>query len=405
MRCRVGVGAALGLTVALVAGGLPQPAQSGPFPRNARIAVDDHLFVPAQSAMAPVAAGQHRLDALPPGDKPSGAKPAADKANNGIVNVITAPVGGASAAMATDMASVLDDGENLRVLPIIGKGSVQNLIDILRLRNVDAGFVLTDALPFVKTEYDMPTLEQHLRYVMKLFNAEVHIVARKGIVSIRDLEGKKIFAERNTSYFSVRNILDRFQVKAEVDFKTDGALGLQKLLRGEADAWIVDAGKVAPIVRNIRNESGRLHLVSIPYEKPVQDIYLPSVLTSADYPNLIAPGDTVDTLAVSAVLMVYNSPVGTDRYNRVAKLVDALFRKITRMQQQPRHPKWREAAIAATVPGLQRFKAAEDWLKLAGQATNPANVSVTRRLLAGPAPGEKDLYGELLQRHRVNSNR
>src|SRR5262245_36476127 len=61
--------------------------------------------------------------------------PDRDILNNGTVTVITAPVGGAFAAMGSDMVNVLDDGENLRVLPILGKGSVQNLIDIMRLRN------------------------------------------------------------------------------------------------------------------------------------------------------------------------------------------------------------------------------------------------------------------------------
>jgi len=30
----------------------------------------------------------------------------------------------------------------------------------------------------------------------------------------------------------------------------------------------------------------------------------------------------------------------------------------------PRHPKWREASISATIPGWQRFKAAQDWLDM-----------------------------------------
>jgi len=304
--------------------------------------------------------------------------------------------------MGSDLASVLDNGETLRVLSIIGKGSVQNLLDILRLPNVDAGFVLTDALPFVKTEYGIANLEQHVRYVMKVFNAEVHIVARSEIRSIRDLEGKKIFAERDTSYFAVRAIFNRFHIKADIGFRTDGALGLQKLLDGEADAWIASVGKVAPMVRNIANEAGLFHLVPIPYDKSVQDSYLPSFLTAADYPNLIAPGATVDTLASSAVLMVYNWPPGTKRYNRVAKLVDALFSKIAQLQQPPHHPKWRESAISATLPGLQRFKAAEDWLRLAGRTTSADRAaSVARKLMT--APDDRDLYSELLQLRGVNS--
>jgi TRAP-type uncharacterized transport system substrate-binding protein len=291
-----------------------------------------------------------------------GALPNRDKLNSSTVTVITAPVGGAFPAMGSDMARVLDDGDNLRVLPVIGKGSVQNLVDIMLLKNIDMGFVVGDALEFVKKEYKVPNIDQRVSYIVKLSNNDLHIVARKEIRTLRDLAGKKIMSERNLGYFSVRTIFDRLNITADIDSVTDDAGGLQKLLNGEADAWIVSAGKVAPIVRNIKNDDGRFHFVSVPYEAALQGIYLPSSLSSAEYPNLVAPGEEVDTLAAPVLLMVYNWPVGSDRYNRVAKFVNALFSKIDDFRQPSRHPKWRDTNIAATVPGLQRFKAAQDWL-------------------------------------------
>lgn len=139
-------------------------------------------------------------------DLADGRLPDRDTLNSNTVTIVTAPVGGAFAAMGSDMANVLDDGDNLRVLPIIGKGSVQNLIDIMRLRNVDMGFVVSDAIEFVKTEYAVPNIESRVQYIAKLFNNDLHIVARKEITSIYDLQGKKIFSERNLGYFSVRNL-------------------------------------------------------------------------------------------------------------------------------------------------------------------------------------------------------
>jgi uncharacterized protein len=115
---------------------------------------------------------------------PEGRLPDRDLLNSNTVTVVTAPVGGAFAAMGSDMANVLDDGDNLRVLPIIGKDSVQNLIDIMRLRNVDMGFVVSDAIEFVKTEYAVPNIERQVQYIAKLFNNDLHIVARKKITSI-----------------------------------------------------------------------------------------------------------------------------------------------------------------------------------------------------------------------------
>jgi uncharacterized protein len=48
--------------------------------------------------------------------------------------------------IAADLAAVLDGGQTLRVLPVLGKGSLQNLADILYLRGIDVGIVQSDAL-------------------------------------------------------------------------------------------------------------------------------------------------------------------------------------------------------------------------------------------------------------------
>jgi hypothetical protein len=36
------------------------------------------------------------------------------------------------------------EGHELRVLPVVGKGPVQNVIDVLYLKSIDMGFVVTD---------------------------------------------------------------------------------------------------------------------------------------------------------------------------------------------------------------------------------------------------------------------
>ena len=99
-------------------------------------------------------------------------------------------------------------------------------------------------------------------------------------------------------------------------------------------------------------------------------MYLPTTLTSEDYPNLVAPGEQVDTVATSVLLAAFNWPANTERYARVAKFVNAFFSKIDEFQKPPRHPKWRESSISIVVPGWTRLKAAQDWLD-----ANSANAS------------------------------
>jgi hypothetical protein len=89
------------------------------------------------------------------------------------------------------------------------------------------------------------------------------------------------------------------------------------------------------------------------------DYYTLGEFEAKDYPSLIAEGQNVNTIAVPAVLAVFNWPKGSDRYRRVERFVERLFAKWDSFQAAPRHPKWRDVNLAATVPGWTRWSVAE----------------------------------------------
>src|SRR5207244_2172003 len=93
-----------------------------------------------------------------------------------------------------------------------------------------------------------------------------------------------------------------------------------------------------------------------------QGDYLPATLTSKDYPNLIADGDKVDTIAVPAVLAAYNWAPNTDRYRKLSLFVDAFFTKFPTLQNPPFHPKWKEVSLTAPLAGWNRLPLAQRWL-------------------------------------------
>ena len=98
---------------------------------------------------------------------------------------------------------------------------------------------------------------------------------------------------------------------------------------------------------------------------------------------------------MSAVLFAYNWPKGSERYRRIETFVNAFFPKLAEFQKKPRHPKWKEANLAAVLPGWNRFDAAEEWLQKNRpvQAQQPAttversqfNDFVAARQAASPA--------------------
>src|SRR6266571_1392424 len=238
------------------------------------------------------------------------------KVNDGTVTVITAPAGGASSVFGADLARVLDDGETLRVLPVLGKGPVQNVVDVLFLKSIDMGLVVSDVPEFYKLQYNIPDIATKIRYIAKLYNNEIHIIAPTSVKSVFDLQGKKIMAQKDVGYYSGRVILSRLGITASFDHQTDDARAIQQIVDGQADAYIGSTGKVFPLARAIKNEDRRLHLVPVPYDRRLQDLYLPSKLSSDEYPNLLAPGVTIDTLAASVLLVSFNWPEGSERYNR-----------------------------------------------------------------------------------------
>ena len=110
------------------------------------------------------------------------------------------------------------------------------------------------------------------------------------------------------------------------------------------------------------NNDGRFHLATVHYSKPLQSDYLPTTLTSMDYPNLIAEGETVDTIAVPAVLAAYNWEPNTERGRKLALFVDAFFKKFAALQNPPFHPKWKEVSLPAPLSGWNRLPLAQQWL-------------------------------------------
>jgi TRAP transporter TAXI family solute receptor len=293
-----------------------------------------------------------------------------ERINAGTVGIVSGGINGTYIRIAAELAAVLDNGDTLRVLPLVGKGSVQNIADILFLKGVDIGIVQSDVLAYIKRERLYPGADKSIQYITKLYNEEVHILAGKGIASIADLGGKKVnFDVANSgTAMTASLIFERLKTPIEPVYH-DQALALDKVRRGEIAALVYVAGKPASLFRDIKAEEG-LHLLALPLDPSLLETYLPSQILHADYPTLVPEEDTVDTVAVGAVMAVYNWAPGSDRYRKVARFIDAFFEQFPALLEPSRHPKWKEVNLAAQVPDWTRFAPAENWLKRSMVATS-----------------------------------
>ena len=309
------------------------------------------------TALAGVAQGQTRPPAAPRAPLPVSQA----EAESNVVGVEGAGIGGTYLRIAGDLANVLNK-PGLRVVPIVGQGSVQNIDDILHLRGVDIAIVQADALAYVRRERLLPPGgEQAIQYIAKLYDEEVHIVAGPEVRTLDDLKGKAVNADlpRSGSTLTARVLFGALGIPVTLTEEPQD-VAIERLKRGEIAAIVRVAGKPADLLKALPGGMG-LHFLSLPQDKEqLLQTYAPGSLTSADYPNLVANGQAVDTLAVGAVMAVYAWPAGGVRYRQITRLVTELFGQFDRLQAPPAHPKWREVNLAAEVPGWTRFAAAAE---------------------------------------------
>jgi uncharacterized protein len=162
-----------------------------------------------------------------------------------------------------------------------------------------------------------------------------------------------------------------------VDFST----GMKMLRSGEASGLLGVVSKPVDFWTKMPSDAG-LHLLPVPYSRIFSDFYTVGEFTNADYPNLIPPGQTIDTIAVPSVLAVYNWPKTSDRYRRVERFTQYLFARWDKLAQPPFHPRWRDVNLAATVPGWTRSPIADEIIqRLVQQAQG-----TSREVRAAPAP-------------------
>ncbi len=285
--------------------------------------------------------------------------------NQNTITIVSGNPNATYLSIAYDLSAVLDNGNDFRVLPMIGKGGGQNIRDVRYLKGVDLGITQSNLLGYFKRTNEIGNIDGQIVYIAKLFNEELHLIVRaeSGITTIDQLGGKKVnFSDIGSgTQLSTRDIFEKLGVKpVEVNMSQGDAM--EALKRGEIAASILIAGKPTGSTRTLKASDG-FRILPVAYTKPLQNDYLPTTFTHEDYPNLIEAGTSVDSVAVGAVLIAYNWPKGTDRYQRTVKFVEQFFPRLAEFQKAPRHPKWKEANLAATLPGWKRFDAAEEWLQ------------------------------------------
>jgi TRAP-type uncharacterized transport system substrate-binding protein len=340
--------------------------------------------------------------------------------NENIVTIMASGTSSPFTIFAEDMQNVLDQPDTpggLRVLPILGRGGGHNALDVLLLKGVDMGIM--DPTDIEILQKKDPTVfahaEDRIHYITKLANGEFQVLARKDIKSIADLEGQKVncFKKSSSTDLGCQRVFSTLKLNVEI-VNLDQSEANEKLKSKEIAAVVRFAGAPHNAFTGFK-ATDEVHFLPVdPQTVPpeafnkLMEYYLPAILKNEYYPALISADAPVPTITSSTLLVTYNWPPNTERYQRVSNFVNEFFSNIEKFNAPGRHPKWKEINLAATVPGKwKRFKPAQDWIdkwkkseKLATADTRNAFDKFIKVQAAGKdvSPEQREaLFAEFLQ--------
>jgi len=326
----------------------------------------------------------------------------------GTVGIVTGDVDGTGIRIASDLARVLDSGVELRIIPIAGKGSLQSINDLLTLRAVDIAIVQSDVLArFIKISRQ-PGIQTRMQYVAKLYSEEFHVLSRMQFLCLQDLNGRRVsFGPKDSGMaITAEAVFEANNIQVDpLYFDHDEAI--ERLKQGELDALVYVGGKPSRAFDKITHRD-RVHFLDVEYLPGLQASYLPAIITSEDYPNLVAPNESVATIGVSAVMAIHNWPAQSERYRVMTRFTERFFASIEKLKAGPHSPKWREVNIRAPLKGWQRFQPAEHWLianvQAKPQPINPPAAQQLKTMLQkfvesqrGSSAGQEELFNQFVR--------
>lgn len=287
-----------------------------------------------------------------------------ERLNENVIYLMGGQLGAGYAVMAHDISVVVNQGDNLRVLPVGGGAGVQNVRDVAFLRGIDLGITNLLTLNHLKATGELGVnLDQQITYIAPLFLETLHILARPEYNRIEDLRGKKIaFNYKGSATAQFAPLVFKALGIEIQDLYIGQADAMEKMRTGEVDATACTCPVPVPAFASAKPEWG-FKLLPVPFSRPLEDNYYPSRLTHEEYPNLIPKeGADTETIATASVLIAFNWARDTARYARIARFTEAMFTRFEDFQKPPRHPLWKTVNLAGKLPGWQRFPAAQEWI-------------------------------------------
>jgi len=215
-------------------------------------------------------------------------------------------------------------------------GSLENIDAVFERDDAQFAIVQSDVLSFINTSKDrkLERIARKIKMLFPLYNEEVHLLAKKDIRSIYDLQDKVVAVgvPGSGTHLTSHLIFQATDVWPLKKQPLPSEKALDALKSGKVDAMFYVSGYPVKLFSDMSDESD-YHLVPIK-DKDLSGFYETSSIPMNTY---TWQKNKVDTVAVKSVLMSYDSQ---NKYcNSAKKMTKTVYENMNWLIQNG-HPKW-----------------------------------------------------------------
>ncbi|ULB11634.1 TAXI family TRAP transporter solute-binding subunit [Cereibacter azotoformans] len=272
------------------------------------------------------------------------------------INILTGGPTGTYIQIGRDIAKAAEEcGLGMTVHE--SAGSLENFLGVRQRPVTQFGIVQSDVLEYLKTfAANDPEVSRAIfgvRIAFPLYDEEVHLLARKEIGGLADLEGKRVAigVENSGTFLTASLVLDLAQVSPGERLMITQDESLTALRAGDIDAFFYVAGVPAKLFASEEIDADSFHLVPIG-DEVLRQVYKPTEIPAGTYPFQTGP---VEAIAVKAVLMTYGYDPRRNAYHResckavsdISHVISSRFQTL----QETGHPKWKQVNLTELPAG------------------------------------------------------
>jgi len=323
-----------------------------------------------------------------------------------------------------------------RLIPILGKNHVQNVYDLLYLKNVDVALIHSDAIEYVKRIGNFPTVGNVIKALVNIHQGKIVILGGKGIQSVEDLEGKKVAMGYYTSgaFITGSVIMDMLDINVESVFGSV-AESLEKLESGEIAGMIYllhdeEEGAHGDHDDDEENEEGHeeeeghddeehgheaghddhpgledilafdgagdVSVLALSQNEILDGVYSSTEVTAQNLPLLLDEGESVASYKVNTILAAYRWRANNPRYTKTQSFVNAFLDTEEHLKTGPQGEFWNTLDMKNAIPGVDRLALVDEVMDIR-EVQRQAEIAAEREQAQAKLEAERLLRLEKLK--------